>query len=228
MKVEMSTAAQILANRQNAGHSTGPKTPEGKQTSSHNATRHGLTGVFNVLPHENAEDYTDLAARLRDEFQPDGENENFLVDQMIQSRCRLLRIQRLEALAFEQILTEPGSSSDPDARILAAMCPSGNALDKLHRYTAAAERSYYKALRELQSSRHLRNEPNSTGHRPLNTDHCRLRNEPNSTGHRPLDTGHRIFQNEPNFRSTADPACGPARVIQGTEGQLTIAPSSRP
>jgi len=188
----MSTTAQILANRQNAANSTGPKTPDGKQTSSRNATRHGLTGVFNVLPHENAEDYTDLAARLRDEFQPDGENENFLVDQMIQSRCRLLRIQRLEALAFEQILTEPGSSSDPDARILAAMCPSGNALDKLHRYTAAAERSYYKALRELQTSRHLRNEPK----RPVRD--ASIQNEPNRTGHRPLDTGHCLLQNEAN------------------------------
>jgi hypothetical protein len=149
----MSTTAQILANRQNAAHSTGPKSPEGRQIASRNATRHGLAGVFTVLPHENSEDFNDLAARLRDEFQPESENENFLVDQMIQSRCRLLRIQRLEALAFEQILTEPGSNTDPDARILSAMCASGNALDKLQRYAAAAERSYYKALREFRQSR---------------------------------------------------------------------------
>jgi hypothetical protein len=108
---------------------------------------------FTVLPHENAEEFNDLADRLHDDFQPDGENENFIVDQMIQARCRLLRIQRLEALAFEQILTEPGSGADPDARILAAICASGNALDKLQRYAAAAERSYYKALRELRQSR---------------------------------------------------------------------------
>src|SRR6516164_6569308 len=78
----MSSAAQILANRQNAAHSTGPKSPEGKQTSSRNATRHGLTGVFTVLPHDNPEDFHDLAARIRDEFHPQGETENFLVDQM--------------------------------------------------------------------------------------------------------------------------------------------------
>jgi hypothetical protein len=153
MKAEMSTSAQILANRQNAAHSTGPKSPEGKEVSSRNATRHGLAGVFTVLPHENPEDFTALAARLRDEFQPDTENEEFLVDQMIQSRCRLLRIQRLEALAFEQILTEPGGNADPDARILAAICASGNALDKLRRYASAAERAYYKALREFQNCR---------------------------------------------------------------------------
>src|SRR5215831_3953258 len=149
----MSTTAQILANRQNAAYSTGPKSPEGKLASSRNATRHGLAGVFTVLPHENVEDFNGLATRLRDEFQPETESENFLVDQMIQSRCRLLRIQRLEALALEQILTEPDSNPDPDARILTAMCASGNALDKLQRYAATAERSYYKALRELRQSR---------------------------------------------------------------------------
>jgi hypothetical protein len=149
----MATAAQITANQHNATLSTGPKTPEGKAAAARNATKHGLAGIFTVLPHEDPEDFTDLADRLRDEFQPAGENESFLVDQMIQARCRLLRIQRLEALAFEQILTEPGGDSDADTRILAAMCGSGNALDKLQRYAAAAERSYYKALRELQQSR---------------------------------------------------------------------------
>jgi hypothetical protein len=175
----MSTTAQILANRQNAAHSTGPKSPDGKLASSRNATRHGLAGIFTVLPHENPEDFNDLAARLRDEFQPDGENENFLVDQMIQSRCRLLRIQRLEALALEQILTEPGSNSDPDARILTAMCASGNALDKLQRYAAAAERP----------------SANSRTRAGCETNPIEL-----ATGHWPLDTGHCLSQNEPNLR----------------------------
>jgi hypothetical protein len=149
----MATPAQIIANRQNAARSTGPATPEGKSASSQNATTHNLTGVFTPLPHENRADFETIAARLRDEFNPEGENETFLVDQMVQARCRLHRIQRLEDHAYEQILTEPGSAADPDARILAAMDQSGNLLDKIHRYRAAAERSYYKALRELQSSR---------------------------------------------------------------------------
>ena len=153
---DMSSAAQVLANRQNAQHSTGPSTPEGKAASSRNATRHGLSGVFNVLPHEDPEEFDQVATRIHDEFQPEGENETFLVNQMVQARCKLVRIQRLETLAFEQILTEPGSALDPDARVLAVLCQSGNPLDKLQRYAASAERSYYKALRELESAR-LRN-----------------------------------------------------------------------
>ena len=66
----MSTAAQVLANRQNAVQSTGPITPEGKAASSRNATRHGLSGHFSVLPHESAEEFDGLAARLGAEFNP--------------------------------------------------------------------------------------------------------------------------------------------------------------
>ncbi len=149
----MSTTAQILANRQNAMRSSGPITPEGKAASSQNATRHGLSGHFSVLSHESSEEFDALAARLGAEFHPEGENEGFLVHQMIQARWKLLRIERLEGLAFEQILTEPGSDDDPDTRLLGAMGRNGNILDKLARYSAAAERSYFKALRELQASR---------------------------------------------------------------------------
>ena len=149
----MSSAAQVLANKQNAALSTGPSTPTGKEASSKNATRHGLAGVFTPFPHENHEDFEQIADRLRTEFKPEGENETFLVDQMIEARCRLLRVRRLEASAYEQILTEPGGPADPDARILAAMSQSGSAADKLERYRASAARQYYKALRELQACR---------------------------------------------------------------------------
>ncbi len=150
----MATTAQILANRQNAQLSTGPSTPAGKAASSHNATRHGLSGAAaTVLPHEDKSDYEALAASITGEFRPQGEHENFLVHQMVQARWKLARIERLEQLAFEQLLTEPAGDPDPDARILAAMSASGSPLDKLQRYQAAAERSYYKAHRELIQAR---------------------------------------------------------------------------
>ena len=143
----------MLANRQNAALSTGPTSSAGKQAASRNATRHGLTGVFHVLPHENPAEFEQLAAAVRDEFQPESDSENFLVDLMIQARCKLIRLERLQGLAFEQVLTEPGSAPDPDARLLAALGASGNMIDKLERYAAAARRTYYQARHELENSR---------------------------------------------------------------------------
>src|ERR687886_2260783 len=97
----MSSTAQILANRQNAALSSGPSTPEGKAASSKNATRHGLSGAFALLPNENLEELGQLAARIRDEFHPEGDTETFLVEQMIQARWKLLRIERFEGEAYE-------------------------------------------------------------------------------------------------------------------------------
>ena len=143
----MSSQVQILATRQNA-----------------------FPGIFTVLPHENREEFEPVAAAIRDEFKPEGENENFLVGEMIQARSKLLRLQRLESAAHEQILTEPGSAGDPDSRILVALAKSGNVLDKLDRYAAAARRCYYKALRAALRRDDPAGHPSVTGRSP---------NEPN-------------------------------------------------
>ncbi len=149
----MATQAQILANRSNAKASTGPSSPEGKAAASRNAIRHGLSAAFQVLPHESPEEFEELEAAYREEFNPHGAHESFLVGEMIQARWKLARIERLEAAAFEQILTEPGSADDPDSRILNTLSRSGNALDKLQRYAAAANRAYNAAHRQLTQTR---------------------------------------------------------------------------
>lgn len=41
----MTSAVQMVANRRNAQHSTGPRTSAGKPRSSQNALKHGFTGV---------------------------------------------------------------------------------------------------------------------------------------------------------------------------------------
>ena len=197
----MASPSQILANRSNARFSTGPSTPEGKLASSANATRHGLSGVFAILPHEDRAAFDQLAATLRAEFLPAGDTETFLVDQMIQSRWKMARIERLEMEAFEQTLTEPGSTDSPDGRILAALSAPGNIFDKLQRYTAAAERCYYKALREIQNLRARAQKADAASidtyikkvvHAPMPDQKLPVQNKPNSTAAAPANLALRL------------------------------------
>ena len=53
----MTSLKQIEANRRNAEDSTGPRSKAGKQRSSRNAIRHGLTAETVIEPLEDAEDY---------------------------------------------------------------------------------------------------------------------------------------------------------------------------
>jgi hypothetical protein len=176
----MATPAQITANQQNATHSTGPKTPEGKAAAARNATKHGLSGAFTVLPHEDQDEFDILLACFRDDFKPVNQHESFLVEQMAQSRWRLARGQRLEAAMFEQMLNGYYIPAGDDQRIAAKLMSGGDkALVTIQRYITAAERSYYKAHTELLKSQQLRNEA-KTGHRPLTTGHCPSQNEPKS------------------------------------------------
>lgn len=149
----MSSAAQIAANRANAAHSTGPRTPEGMKTSSANATRHGLTGTFHLLPGENPEDYAALLRAYESEFHPATPHEEFLVSQLAQSRWKLDRIERLQAEAVNQMLAATGPAQSPDASIVTALSQPGAVYDRLQRYAAQAERSYHRAHRELTQLR---------------------------------------------------------------------------
>lgn len=151
------SSRKAAANRRNAQKSTGPSTPAGKSTSSKNSITHGFNGQFTVLQHEDQSAFDRLLEKYRSEFTPKTEHESFLVEQLAQSRWRLDRIRRLETIAFEQLLLADETELDetcPDARIVAKLARrTSDPLAVLHRYAVAAERSYYRAYRELSQGR---------------------------------------------------------------------------
>jgi hypothetical protein len=149
----MSSKRKSTANRRNAQHSTGPKTPEGKAASAQNATTHGLSSSFTVLPHEDHDAYAQLLETLQKEHAPKNEHEKFLVTRMAESRWRLDRTQRFEAVAYEQLLDEYDESNPDHLIVLKLTNRTSNIIDLLQRYATAAERSYYKAHRELTQGR---------------------------------------------------------------------------
>jgi hypothetical protein len=97
----MSTAAQIAANRENSLHSTGPNTAEGKAAVGQNNFRHGLAGMFAVLPSEDPECYQQLLDGLRDEHQPSTITERMLVEKMAQHFWLSQRAQMLVDLSMD-------------------------------------------------------------------------------------------------------------------------------
>jgi hypothetical protein len=142
----MASPAQILANRENAQRSTGPRTQEGKQAASRNATRHGLTGTQIVMPGEDASAYEELRQGLHESYRPAGEAELILVDQIAANAWRLMRAQRVETAFFAK-LTD--GAKDPDAALAEAFLEKPKELARMHRYVAAAQNAYYKAITQL-------------------------------------------------------------------------------
>jgi hypothetical protein len=89
-------------NRANSLHSTGPRTEPGKQRSSLNALRHGLTARAAVLPTEDPEAYQRHIQQFLDEYTPATPTEAQLVHEIANTAWRLNRIPSLEAELLSQ------------------------------------------------------------------------------------------------------------------------------
>jgi hypothetical protein len=178
----MATKRQINANRENARHSTGPKTPEGKARASLNAIRHGLLARQIVLPIEDRAQYLDLLAALEAEHQPEGPLETYLVHQMAASQWRLQRLTRIETGFFICRLRKvrevecgddedddqpsarltPDQQFDEDTRQLGILFyrdSCGDPFAKLARYENVLQREFYRALDRFLDARSRRTSP---------------------------------------------------------------------
>ena len=176
----MSTIAQIDANRRNAQHSTGPKTPEGKAASKRNATKHGLLANEAVLAVESMPEFEQLLSAFLDEYHPASPTEEFFVRQMADAQWRLRRHTRIETGVWNGLLKHGMENHHPDINVNLSdpdPTPEEEAisthdhvtgwlghgfLDRagsvaiLQRYENNIRRSFYRALDEL---RRLRTHP---------------------------------------------------------------------
>ena len=155
--------ARILANRQNALRSKGPVSPEGKQRSRANALKHGLTGEGVVLPNEDAAEVDRRLSAFQDELKPSGEVGKALVRRAALMSVRMDRCVSQETAALSERLRQAdaefvapeGVSAEEAARLKAEACaramfdPSKEAT-LARKYEAAAERGFFRALKELR------------------------------------------------------------------------------
>lgn len=103
MGYAMATERQMAANRLNALRSTGPRTIEGRQSSSRNSLRHGLTARNHLIPGETVEQFDRFCDEMRAELQPQGPIEESLADSLSNTLWRLRRIPVLEAALFSWV-----------------------------------------------------------------------------------------------------------------------------
>jgi hypothetical protein len=129
------------ANRRNSRHSTGPRTDSGKQRSSQNALRHGLTAASAVLPSEDQAAYDAHRRGFFDEYKPATPTETQLVIELADTAWRLNCIPLLEAALLSQ---------DPNPQTLIPQ------LATLGLHYQRLSRQFQKAvdhLREIQADR---------------------------------------------------------------------------
>jgi len=150
--------------RANGAKSRGPTTPEGKEKSSRNALKHGLTaGAGNiVLDCEDPDEFQQTFDKLLAIHEPVTPAEKDLVEEMVAARWRTRRMWTIETgLLNAEILTQAAKSDTPDpavhlASAYRALSDDSRSLALASRYEARHQRIYdraYKTLRELQQAR---------------------------------------------------------------------------
>src|SRR5207302_2821291 len=93
----MSSPSQFTANRENAIHSTGPRTAEGKTRSSQNAVTLGLYSTYNcVRPHE-LQEYETLVLALWNDIRPDSPLQELFATEIARATWRLRRCAEVES-----------------------------------------------------------------------------------------------------------------------------------
>jgi hypothetical protein len=170
----MISQRQQDANRRNATKSHGPTTPEGLAAVRMNALKHGFTAAEFILPTvEEKIDFEQFRAAFEAEHQPVGPTEQVLVEDMVVSRWRLNRIRKMEpgffALRAEVLkdrIKDDFSSLDAQAHLAFIVrndAGDTDTLGKMSRYEGRFERTFYKALKELQRLQALRAEVSDSG-----------------------------------------------------------------
>jgi hypothetical protein len=108
----MTSLRQIESNRRNAQKSSGPKTQNGKQRSSQNAVRHGLTAETVIGPLEDPADYRAFEQAVTTGYDAETAVERELVLRLASLLWRLRRATSVET-GLLQLQCEAGTSADP-------------------------------------------------------------------------------------------------------------------
>lgn len=147
-------------NRENAQHSTGPKTEEGKARVRLNATKHGLYSKSVLLPGEDAAAFALQGEILALKWNPQTEDDRKLVRAVHEAEWRIARIVSVESALYiavtEQSREAAENAYEGDEEVISAMAralgyqSNAREFDQLHRQEARLQRLVDRAERELK------------------------------------------------------------------------------
>lgn len=142
----MASAAQVFANRANSQRSTGPHTEPGKERSSRNSFKHGLTSSKIVLPGEDPAEYDAFRADILAQYQPANSIEQILAEELAAAGWRLNRSRAVETEVLKQLMSD---AADSAAGLATVFVEKPKQFDRLLRYLTSIERAYYRVLDKL-------------------------------------------------------------------------------
>jgi hypothetical protein len=154
------TEQQLIANRANAQHSTGPATPEGRKRSSQNALRHGVTAQTTVMTEEDRIKHDEFCANMMADLAPVGSMETFLASSVAEEAWRLnhARAQCGNIVAIGHFdgtgdIYDAAEHPEVHTAITAARTTRDNAktLELISLYETRIRRSFEKYLEKLET-----------------------------------------------------------------------------
>ena len=158
------------ASRANGKNSKGPITPEGKQRSSRNSLKHGLTADRTVLlASEDPVEFARLRQHFYDEWRPTTITEQCLVETMLASQWRTLRLGAFEVAMidsesarrrpeFDKVFTDPPAVLVSGGTYV-KLCNETAAPGVLSRYRTRNNREFRACANLLQQLRATRPQP---------------------------------------------------------------------
>ena len=228
------TETQRAAARANGAKSQGPTTPEGKAKSALNSLRHGLLAGLLVLRTESDAKFLAILNGYLDEYHPEGQTENRLVEmiaaaQWLEERCWTLTTSLLDITMdrMEQEIAAEFREIDNATRTALAFLKEADqsaGLALLNRYAARHSREWHRAIDKLRTIQKERREqsdaPDSPNEELPNEPDAGASPEPSKPSDSHLATDHRPLATEPATRHSplaTKPATEPADSQLATE-----------
>jgi hypothetical protein len=158
----MPSKLKSAMSRANGAKSRGPKTPQGRATSSMNALSHGLTAKTLILPNENQDLFLEMFTAYFDLFRPANQMEIDVVCDIVANRWRLRRTWRYQTAILDVEMATQAPEFEKrheqlDEDMLGALAflalANSKGYDTVLRTDIHLTRTYRKALDELRRLR---------------------------------------------------------------------------